>query len=113
MEQHSPILLGENMNYKKRSNNKKTFKDKIIKRQINEIESLKEVIANFELDNKQKKELFDSVEVIYSDLLESVNELKIKRNEYEKLIQELTEMKKAMNQIVFKNKWKLIRWLIK
>jgi DNA repair exonuclease SbcCD ATPase subunit len=113
VEQHSPILLGEDMNYKKRSKDKKSFKDKIIKRQINEIESLKETISNLELDSKQKEDLMRSIEIAYSDLLEAVNELKRQRDKYEKLTKELVDMKNTMNIVVFKGKWKLIRWLMK
>jgi hypothetical protein len=93
--------------------NKDNIKNRIIKKQIDEISSLKEAILELEVDYDKKCKLYDSVDAIRSDLIRTIEDLKNKEEEYDKLIKELTEMKNTMNQIVFKRKWKLIQFLLK
>lgn len=92
---------------------KREIKDKIIKRQIDEINSLKNTVYDLEIDCREKERLINSINILHEDLTEIVCELKEKSDNYDSLIHELMEMKKAMNQIVFNRKWKLIRWLLK
>lgn len=42
-----------------------------------------------------------------------VEDLKSKGEVYDKLVGELTEMKKIMNEEVFKGRWNIIRFLLK
>lgn len=100
--------------YKRRKNNKKNdFKNQIIKKQIDEIESLKQMISELEIDCDGKDRLINSINNLRSVLLETIDDLREKGNEYDKLINELREMKMVMSQTVFKGRWKLIRWLLK
>ena len=57
--------------------------------------------------------MINSVDVIRNDLSILINNLKDKGVEYDKLIDELTEMRNSINKVVFKGKWKLVRWLLK
>ena len=89
-------------------NNKKKndTKNRIIERQIIKIETLKKDISKLEIDVKEKAFLHD-------EFLDVIEDLKKQREEYNKLINELQEMKNTMNEIVFKKRWKLIKFLMK
>lgn len=102
-----------NRSYKRKKNNKKDFKNQIIKKQIDEIESLKQIVSELETDCEGRDKLIKSINKLRGDLLDIVDDLREKGNEYDKLIKELKEMKKVMNQTVFKGRWKLIRLLLK
>ena len=82
-------------------------------RQLSDIERLEHQIAGLRADSESKKELFNSVSDLYDDLTSTIVELKIKSDEYDKLISELQQMKKVMNQNFFKGKWRLIRFLLR
>ena len=97
----------------KYSKNKKSdYKSQIINRQIDEIEHLKQEISKLEIDCEEKNKLINSIDSLRNDLVSVIDELKNKRQEYDKLITELYEMKSVMNQTVFKGRWKLIRLLL-
>lgn len=89
------------------------LKSRTIKRQVDEINSLKQIISKLEIDCEKKGDIINSIDSIRNDMLETFEEVKNKGDEYDKLIAELKHMQKAINQIVFKNKWKLIRLLVK
>lgn len=89
------------------------MKSRIIKRQIDEIDSLKKKIANLEIDCKDKDEIIRSIDTLRVDFKETIDDIKRKGEAYDKLIDELTEMKKVMNEEVFKGRWNLVRLLIK
>ena len=89
-------------NYKKRLE----FQQKMITRQSEQIDELKNKI-------EEKDRMIKSVEPLRKELADNINEIKQKKNEYKKLIKELKDMKKIMNQEVYKNRWNLVRLLIK
>lgn len=89
------------------------IKDKIIKRQMTEIESLREMVIDLKIDCDKKDKLTTSIDTIRNNLFAIIDDLKMKSEEYDELIAEVTEMKNVMNRVVFKNKWKLIRLLMK
>ena len=62
---------------------------------------------------KEKEKLIYSITILQNNFIEVLDDLKKQREEYNKLIAELMEMKNTMNEIVFKKKWKLIRFLMK
>lgn len=99
------------MNTKK--NRKSNMKSRIIKRQIDEIDSLKKKIADLEIDCKEKDEIIKSIDTLRVDFKETIDDIKRKGEAYDRLIDELTEMKKVMNEEVFKGRWNLVRLLIK
>lgn len=103
------------MSIKKNVKKKKfdSLKNKIIKRQTEEIDFLKNEISSLEIDLKKKEELNNSLNVLRDDLTSVVFELREQKEEYDRLIKEVTEMKNAMNKIVYKNKWSLVRLLLK
>ncbi|MBQ8206416.1 MAG: hypothetical protein IJZ77_03055 [Bacilli bacterium] len=98
---------------KRRKNRKSDYKSKVIFRQIEEIDRLKKCISELQISCDEKDTIINSIEFIRQDFLNLVDELKKKKDEYEKHIEELIEMKNSFNQIVFKGKWSLIRLLIK
>ena len=94
-------------------NKKIDMKTRIIKKQYDEIQSLKNNISELEIDAKEKEKITKSIAVLQDNFLEVLNDLKKQREEYDKLINELIDMKNAMNEIVFKKKWRLIKFLMK
>ena len=94
--------------------NKKTdIKTRIIKKQIDEIQSLKNNISELEIDVKEKEKITKSITVLQYSFNEILNDLDKQREEYNRLIKELQDMKNTMNEVVFKKKWRLIRFLMK
>lgn len=89
------------------------YSKKIIARQLSEIEQLKNTISKLEIDRTEKDRVIKSIEIIIQEFLSLVDDLKEKKDEYEKLIQEAIEMRNSFDKIVFKGKWSLIRLLIK
>lgn len=89
------------------------FQKKLNARQTKEIESLKSENKKLKTQCKEKDEIINSVDYLKSELAENVNAIKEKRKEYDSLINELRDMKKVMNQEVFKGRWKLVKFLIK
>ena len=100
-------------NRKSKDRNKSDLKNQIIQRKNDEIESLKNRISNLQIENEEKDELINSVEFLRNELLETIDELKSKRDEYDKLVSELREMKKVINEEVFKGRWSIIKLLVK
>ena len=97
-----------------RYNKKNTdVKSRVIQRQINEIENLKKTIADLDISCGKKDEIINSIDVMQNDFANIIDELKAKKEEYDRLNSELVEMKNAMNEVVFKRKWKLVRWLMR
>lgn len=92
---------------------KKDIKSEIIKRQSDEIESLKKSIADLNMTCEQKDAIINAIDGFRNDLIEVLQDLDDKRNRYGELINELTEMKRVMNKEVFKGRWNLVRFLLK
>lgn len=97
----------------RKKNKKSDIQNRIIKRKTDEIESLKEMISELEIDSTEKDNIIKSIDSFRDELSEITDDLKNKREEYDKLIKELTDMKKIMNEEVFKNRWNLVRLLLK
>lgn len=89
------------------------FQQKMISRQSEQIDGLKSKIAELELTIEKKDELIKSVDYLRKELIDNIDEIKQKKNEYEKLIKQLKDMEKIMNQEVYRNRWNLVRLLIK
>lgn len=104
------MVIGMKRNVKKR---KLDFKDRMIKRQSEEIESLKNKIEELNLKNEDEQELISSVEKFRGDMDDILKSISERRDKYDELISELLEMRKVMNAEVFKGRWKIIRWLLK
>lgn len=92
---------------------KKDIKSEIIKRQSDEIESLKKSIEDLNITCEQKDELIGSIDGFRNDLIDVLKDLDDKRDKYDTLISELMEMKNIINEEVFHKKWWLIRFLLK
>ena len=102
------------MNSVHRKKNKKSdFRNKVIKKQLEEIDNLKQTISELEISCKDKENIINSIESIRMDFTMILDDLKEKRKKYEDLIEELTTMKNIFNQSVFKGRWKLIKLLMK
>lgn len=101
------------MNAGKKRNRKSDVKSRIIERQTNEIESLKNKISELEIDCQDKDEIINSIDSLRIELDETVQSLKKKGEVYDRIIGELKEMKKIMNKEVFKGRWNIIRLLLK
>lgn len=101
------------MNVSKKKNRRSDVKSRIIDRQANKIESLKRKVSDLEIDCDKKDELINSIDSLRIEMDEAVNDIKHKGEAYDALIAELNEMKKIMNEEVFKGKWNIIRLLMK
>jgi chromosome segregation ATPase len=96
-----------------KKNKRNDIKTKIIKRQIDEIDGLKQQISELEIDCDKKDEIINSIETMREDFASVIDELKEQEKEYNMLIDDLMKMRNVMNQEFFKGRWKLVRLLIK
>ena len=95
--------------YKKRLE----FQNKMISRQSEQIDKLKNEIGNLKLKLDEKDKIIRAVESMRKEMAENIEEQKQLKNEYKQLIQQLKQMKNIINKEVYKNRWWLIKWLIK
>lgn len=95
--------------YKKRLD----FQQNIISKKSEEIEFLKSENEKLKQKIKEKDELIASVEPMRKEMAENIEKHKNLNSKYKNLIQELRQMKKALNKEVFKNRWWLVKLLIK
>ena len=91
----------------------KDMKNRVIRRQVDEIESLKEKISSLEIDCNKKDEIINSIDSLRIELTDVIADLKKKGEEYDALISDVRKMKKVINEEVFKGRWNLIKLLIK
>ena len=89
------------------------FQQQIITKQLKQIELLETKIERLEERLKEKDEIISSVEPMRREMTDNLEKQKVLKNEYEKLIQELRQMKKIMDVTVYKGKWRLVKFLIK
>lgn len=89
------------------------FQQKLVSRQYEQIDSLKNEVEKLKLEIKEKDEIISSVNSLRKELSDNINEIKQKKKEYKTLIQELKDMKKIVNQEVYRGRWKIVRWIIK
>lgn len=97
----------------KRKAKRADIKSNIIKRQANEIDELKDTIADLNITCEKKDEIINSIDGLRSDLIAVMQDLDDKKDKYDAIISELMEMKKIMNKEVFHNRWWIIRFLLK
>ena len=97
----------------KKNKQKNDYKNQIINRQAKEIDNLKNMISELNIQSSEKDKIINSIEGLRNDLNEAIDDLKAKSEEYDKLLDDLLEMRKAMNQMVFKGRWKIIKLLMK
>lgn len=104
-----------NTKYKRKNKRRKpnAITNSIIKRQSDEIKRLKKQIADLNVSCEKKDELLHSVDGLQKEMVDVVDGIKAKGDEYDKLIAELKLMRKALNKEVFKGRWPLVKWLIK
>ena len=88
-------------------------KKKLIKRQADEIASLKSQIDRLDIDNKNKDELLHSVDSLREELEQVIESIRSKEAEYDELISDLRLMRKAFDREVFKHRWWIVKRLIK
>ena len=89
------------------------FQRKIISRQSEQIDKLKAKIDKLELIIEEKDEVIESVEPLRKELAVNINDIKQQKKRYNALIEELKAMKSIVNQEVYKNRWWLIKYLLK
>ena len=89
------------------------IKSDIIKKQSCEIDRLRKKIESLDEACEQKDMLISAIDDMRDEFVGVLQDLKDKRNEYDKLVNELILMKKVMNKEVFKGKWNIIRFLLK
>lgn len=89
------------------------FQKKLNIKYEKEIELLR--LENEELKTQcnKKDEMINSVDSLRVEMTQHVNAIKDKRKEYDELIKDLINMRKVMNQEVFKGRWRLVKFLIK
>jgi hypothetical protein len=95
--------------YKKRLD----FQQKMIARQSKQIEDLELQIGKLKLEIEEKNKVINSVALLKEELTQNVAESKNYADRSKKLVQELKQMKKIMNKEVYKNRWWLIKLLLK
>ena len=96
-------------NYKKRLE----FQQKVISKKSEEIESLNAEIIKLRLQIEEKDNVINSIEPMRNELSQNIAEIKKGKEKYKKLIGEVKMMKSIMNKEVFKNRWWLIKLLLK
>lgn len=96
-------------NYKKRLD----FQQQVIAKKSEEIESLNAEIVKLRLQIEEKDNVINSVYSLREELKQNVDDAKKFKEEYKALIQELKDMKKILNQEVYKGRWWLVKLLIK
>ena len=102
------------MNEKKNKYEKRSqFQKNMISRQSEPIESLKSEIEILRNKLIEKDEIINSVKPLREELSRNVAEAKKYKEEYKNLIKELKKMKNIVNQEVYKNRWWLIKFLIR
>lgn len=110
---HTLLKWSKSMNASRKRNKKSNVKSRIIERQTGEIESLKKKVLELEIDCKDKDEIINSIDSLRVEMNDVVESMKSRVELYDRLIGELTEMKKIMNKEVFKGRWNLVRLLLK
>lgn len=89
------------------------FQRKLVSRQSEQIENYKLEIEKLKQEILEKDEMLNSVSYLREELEKNVDDTKKYKKQYQSLIQELKDMKKIVNQEVYRGRWRLIRFLIK
>lgn len=96
-----------------RKNKKSTYQSRVISKQIEEINKLKDEILILEIDRDKKKDLIKTIEDIRNELTKELEKIKTLKEKLKELIDEVLLMRNTINQFVYKGKWNLIKLLIK
>lgn len=99
--------------YKSLEKRKSEFKDKIIERKNGEIEVLKELVNELQINCNDKDNIINAVDGFHKELNDIMKDLKEYREKYNALVKEVFEMRQVLNKTVFKGRWKIIKWLMK
>lgn len=97
----------------KRNKRKTDVRSNIIKRQADEIKALKEQINKLNISAKEKDELIHAVEPLQKELIDTIESVRKKGEEYDRLIEDVKAMRKIFDKEVFKGKWNIIKFLMK
>lgn len=100
-------------NKRKRNNRKYDLQNQIIQKKNDEIEALRNKVLKLEIDRDEKQELLESVDYLRIELKDIVEDLKKKKEEYDRLNEDLMKMRTVFNQEVFRSRWRIVKWLIK
>lgn len=84
---------------------KSDIRSQTILRQIHEIEKLRAIISELEVDKNERDELSESVNNLHNEWIEIITELEKKRNEYNQLMSDLHMIKNVMSDISTKISW--------
>ena len=95
--------------YEKRLN----FQSQLIARQSKQIDDFKKKIEKLENECKKKDEIISSVDYLREALAKEVSEVKSRKEEFNRLIDELKKMKSIVNKTVYKGRWNLVKLFIK
>lgn len=85
----------------------------VIQKQQDEINAMLHEIEELQIENEQKERIRKSVEYLHEEMKLVLSEIDEQRKEYQKLIDELKQMRDVTNQIVFKGRWRWLRFFIK
>lgn len=96
-------------NYKKRLE----FQQKMLSHQSEQIDGFKVEIEKLKQKLKEKDEIINSVSSLREELSQNVTEVKKCKKQYKDLIDELKQMKKIINEEIYRNRWWLIKFLIR
>lgn len=88
-------------------------RNRTIRSQADNINKLREEIDKLSISLAEKDELIMSVDFLYNEINEALEEIKEERDRYRKLNADLLEMRKIMNKEVFRGRWNLIRLLMR
>lgn len=97
----------------KRNKRKTDVRSNIIKRQADEIKALKEQINKLNISAKEKDELIHAVEPLQKELIDTIESVRKKGEEYDRLIKDVKAMRKIFDKEVFKGKWNIIKFFMK
>lgn len=89
------------------------FQQKMITRQSEQIDELKNKIEVLNEIIKEKDEVINSISPMREELKNEIANVNQKKKEYSRLIKELKTMKNIINEDVYKKRWWLIKFLLK
>lgn len=97
----------------KKYKRKLELQEKLIARQSEQIEKLKDKVQKLELELEEKNRIINSIEPLRNELKQNISDIKEKKEEYQKLINDIRKMKGIIDTEVYKNRWWLIKFLMK
>ena len=92
---------------------KDEMQSRIIKRQKEEINRLKDEIASLKYECQAKDEMLEYFDDARHDIKSVIDGMSESRDGYVEAVKELREMKRVINQEVFNGRWWLIKLIIK